>query len=101
MPLASGRVPRRSLNLVRGGRLLVLCAALAGVAHSQGAPLPARLTDAEFWHLVTSSSDPGGISPANRDNFTSNEMGFGDVIRRLRAARATARARPPRGGGRR
>jgi hypothetical protein len=61
--------------------------------HAQGGqpvPLPSRLTDAEFWRLMTVSSEPGGSFPS--DNWTSNEMAFPTVIDRLRSAGDTAGA---------
>ena len=45
--------------------------------------LPSRLTDAEFWALVSGMSEPGGTF--HSDNFTSNEMTYPDVIARLTA----------------
>jgi hypothetical protein len=45
------------------------------------AELPARLTDAEFWQLVTDASEPGGyFRNADITNITSNELGFEYVI---------------------
>src|SRR5262252_6962732 len=41
-------------------------------------PLPAQLSDAEFWRIVSNSSEPGGgfIS----ENLVSNELGYPYII---------------------
>jgi hypothetical protein len=76
--------------------LFALAVALVSVSRRSGAqatlalPLPTSLTDAEFWQLVTTSSEPGGSFAS--DNFTSNEMAFPTIIDRLRAAGDTAGA---------
>ncbi len=43
--------------------------------------LPARLSDGEFWRLVTDFSEPSGFF--NSDNLVSNEDAFQDVIPEL------------------
>lgn len=43
--------------------------------------LPARLSDAEFWELITDFSEPGGSFVS--DNFVSNELAFHDVLTTL------------------
>jgi hypothetical protein len=43
--------------------------------------LPARLTDQEFWKLITDFSEPEGSFPS--DNFLSNESGYQEVIPEL------------------
>ncbi len=57
---------------------LVLCTVLvAGAATSRAAAqgsIPDRLTDQEFWKMVTSMSEPGGTFRS--DNLLSNETGF-------------------------
>jgi hypothetical protein len=40
--------------------------------------LPTRLTDQEFWSMITDLSEPGGHFPS--DNFLSNESGYQRVI---------------------
>jgi len=45
--------------------------------------LPDRLSDAEFWSLVSDISEPGGFFRIT-DNFTSNEMEVGRVFTMLR-----------------
>lgn len=53
--------------------------------------LPERLTDAEFWALVTDISEPGGYFRIS-DNFTSNEMEVGTVSTMLRAGKISGGA---------
>lgn len=45
--------------------------------------LPERLSDADFWALVDSISEPGGFFRI-RDNFTSNEREIGQLYTMLR-----------------
>jgi hypothetical protein len=45
------------------------------------ASAPKRLSDAEFWRLVTEVSEPSGTFPS--DNYVSNETWFQQVIPRL------------------
>ena len=45
--------------------------------------LPDRLSDAEFWNLVSDISEPGGFFRIT-DNFTSNELEVGRVFTMLR-----------------
>ena len=52
--------------------------ALGLEAHAPPKPLPDRLSDGEFWHLVSTMSEPGGYFRS--DNFVSNEMSFQDVV---------------------
>ncbi len=47
------------------------------------AALPTRLTDAEFWRLVTDISEPGGYF-AMADNFVSNERDIGRIAGMIR-----------------
>jgi hypothetical protein len=63
------------------GIAVALGAAVLGLgleAHSPPKPLPDRLSDKEFWHLVTSMSEPGGFFRS--DNFVSNETSFQQVV---------------------
>lgn len=53
--------------------------------------LPEKLTDAEFWALVSDISEPGGYFRIS-DNFTSNEMEVGTVSTMLRAAKISGGA---------
>jgi hypothetical protein len=50
---------------------------------ARAASLPARLTAAEYWKLVTDISEPGGFFRIT-DNFTSNEAEVGRVFTMLR-----------------
>jgi hypothetical protein len=59
------------------------------------ASLPARLTDQEFWRLVTESSEPEGFFRS--DNLLSNELGFQNVVTDL--IRTTKRGRVYMGVG--
>jgi len=52
------------------------------------AALPARLSDAEFWSLVTDISEPGGYFRIS-DNFTSNEREIAIVSTMLRETRVS------------
>src|ERR1043165_6840437 len=47
------------------------------------AALPARLTDQDFWNLVTDISEPGGYFQIT-DNYTSNEPEIGSIFTLLR-----------------
>ncbi|MGV3710876.1 MAG: hypothetical protein ACO1Q7_18785 [Gemmatimonas sp.] len=55
------------------------------------ARVPDRLSDAEFWSLVTDISEPGGYFRIT-DNFTSNEMEVGEVMTRLRTTKVNGGA---------
>jgi len=56
----------------------------ASAATYQAVPsLPDRLSDAEFWSLVSEISEPGGFFRIT-DNFTSNELEVGRVFTMLR-----------------
>jgi hypothetical protein len=44
--------------------------------------LPERLSDKEFWDLITDFSEPGGYFRS--DNFLSNESGYQTIIPKLR-----------------
>src|SRR5437879_6169245 len=63
---------------------VILAAAGIGLVHSTGAQawaLPDRLTDQEFWKLVTDSSEPGGyFRNSDITNLTSNEMLYQHVL---------------------
>lgn len=64
--------PRRALVLVALALLVRLADARA---------LPSKLTDADFWRIVSEFSEPGGYFPSH--NFVSNEMEYQTVIPRL------------------
>src|SRR5688500_19779289 len=59
---------------------LVFSGATSTVVTAQNAArLPDRLSDAEFWALVDSISEPGGYFQI-QDNFTSNEREIGQLF---------------------
>jgi len=58
-------------------------AAAAQIATTVAARLPERLSDADFWALVDSISEPGGFFRI-ADNFTSNEREIGQLYTTLR-----------------
>jgi hypothetical protein len=62
--------------------VLAVGAALANPRQpSSAGELPARLSDQEFWKLVSDASEPGGyFRSANITNLTSNELWFQSVI---------------------
>lgn len=72
---------------------LILASTLCAISLAARAPerLPERLTDAEFWTLVSDISEPGGYFRIS-DNFTSNEMEVGAVSTMLRAAKISGGA---------
>jgi hypothetical protein len=80
---------RRRIALSPGWPLAGMALALALVAAAPvripaqaAAPaIPARLTDQEFWKLISDISEPGGYFRS--DNFVSNEIGFQRVIPEL------------------
>ena len=53
--------------------------------------VPERLSDAEFWSLISDISEPGGYFRIT-DNFTSNEMEVGTVSTTLRATKVSGGA---------
>jgi hypothetical protein len=63
----------------------VLCLSALGRASAQA--IPARLTDGEFWQMVSGFSEVGGYFRS--DNFLSNEATFQYVIPELTAGRPT------------
>jgi hypothetical protein len=67
------------------GWVLILSATMPRGADAQanGSRLPDRLSDAEFWSLVDSISEPGGFFQI-QDNFTSNEREIGQLFTMLR-----------------
>src|SRR5687768_15439734 len=70
--LVVGSAQRPMFNrrqVVLGALLLVATARLAPPARTA---LPDRLTDEQFWTLVTESSEPGGTFRS--DNLLSNEL---------------------------
>lgn len=78
------RIPRplrQTRRFVALGCLAVTLLAPAGSA--QQATLPARMSDAEYWKLLTDISEPGGYFRIT-DNYTSNEPEIGRLFSMLR-----------------
>ena len=71
---------RRRL-LVLAITVLALCVTTGVQVVTPAPSLPARLSDREFWRLVTESSEPDGYFRS--DNLLSNELGFQYVIPEL------------------
>ena len=63
--------------------LTLLWAGASAVAQAATASLPDKLSDAEYWKMVTDLSEPGGYFRIP-DNFTSNEMEVGQLFTMLR-----------------
>jgi hypothetical protein len=58
---------------------MMLPSLVANIATAQTpAPLPSRLSDAQFWQFISDVSEPGGYFRS--DNFLSNETSFQHVI---------------------
>jgi len=66
-------------TLVMVALLAVLVVPRRGIVRHS---LPERLSDSEFWSLVTEFSEPGGYFRS--DNFVSNESAFQRVIPALK-----------------
>ena len=78
------------MHLVGRGRaaarhivVMLAVATLAPAARLAPQGLPDRLSDAEFWHMVTDVSEPDGYFRS--ENLLSNETGFQTVIPELLA----------------
>ena len=56
---------------------------LAQTQVATAAALPTKLSDAEFWQLLTDISEPGGYFRIT-DNFTSNEFDVGRLVTDIR-----------------
>lgn len=71
---------------IKAALLLLVAGILVGIpsASAQQASLPDRLSDAEFWNLASSLSEPGGYFRIV-DNFTSNENEIGRLFPRVAA----------------
>ncbi len=71
----------------------MVCVAWLAVAPQASAPthsIPPRLSDQEFWRLVSETSEPGGYFSS--DNLVSNELTFQWVIPRLQELWTDGRA---------
>ena len=76
---------RRTLSALRGRRVaivaalfLISCLGSLALVRGAGERLPDRLSDQEFWKLVSDSSEPDGYFRS--DNLLSNELGFPYVL---------------------
>jgi hypothetical protein len=58
--------------------VLAVCLCLGAPASASAAKLPSRLSDSEFWTLITDLSEPGGTFRS--ENLLSNEARFQYVI---------------------
>jgi hypothetical protein len=84
----------RAVEVLRGRRwrasaiasLLVAAVALAGASRAVAQTIPPRLTDEQFWKLVTGFSEEDGFFRS--ENFVSNEVTFQHVIPDLVRGRA-------------
>jgi hypothetical protein len=70
--------------------IIAAIALLAGIALRAPAELPARLTDSDFWKLVSDYSEAGGTF--HSENLVSNEFRFQTVIPRLAQVAKPGRA---------
>jgi hypothetical protein len=78
------RTARAFVN--RGVALMAGLLLLAPQAAARGQGLPARLSDEQFWKLVTESSEPDGFFQS--DNLVSNELTLQHIIPELVKGRA-------------
>src|SRR3954465_12790020 len=70
------------VSMTSARRFLVLASlALVVGLTAAAATLPPRITDQEFWRLVSESSEPDGVFRS--DNLLSNELGFQFVVPEL------------------
>ena len=90
----------RGVRLITGGMLAVVLAGglwtngpvaraeQAAAPATMSSSLPAKLSDADFWRLVTDISEPGGYFRIP-DNFTSNESEIARMFTMLRERKVT------------
>jgi hypothetical protein len=77
--MATAEVVRRSLLfLVAATLLMAVLFFIAGGTSTVRDTLPAQLSNAEFWNMITDFSEAGGYFRS--DNFLSNETGYQRVI---------------------
>jgi hypothetical protein len=72
------RLSRQSPVALAALVALAIAAVLVASPGAQSTGIPPRLTDAEFWNLTESVSEPNGEFQS--DNFLSNERGYQVVI---------------------
>jgi hypothetical protein len=63
--------------------LCILCALLLLPGLLAGIQLPQKISDAEFWQMISEFSEPEGKFESNPNNFVSNESSFQAVVPRL------------------
>jgi hypothetical protein len=82
---------KRALLPILGSIVVVVLAGLPLDLYVQSAPetLPARLSDQEFWRIITDFSEPNGFFRS--DNLLSNELWFQYVIPDLLKTAKTGR----------
>jgi hypothetical protein len=81
--MASAEVTRRTILCLTASLLLTgVLVYIAERPSTHADSLPARLSDQEFWNIVTGFSEAGGYFRS--DNFLSNEAGYQQVIPVLR-----------------
>jgi hypothetical protein len=78
------RIPGALLN--RGAALMTALILVAAPAAARAQGLPSRLSDQEFWKLVTESSEADGFFQS--DNLVSNELTLQHIIPELARGRA-------------
>ena len=69
---------------IKATLLLLVVGLFVQAAPAQQSSLPERLSDADFWNLASSLSEPGGYFRIV-DNFTSNENEIGRLFPRVAA----------------
>src|SRR5215813_11361822 len=76
--MSTAEVTRRIILSFTAAILLVAALLYVGKPPIVSDTLPARLTDKEFWRMITDFSEAGGYFRS--DNFLSNEAGYQHVI---------------------
>ena len=74
----TAEITRRSILSVSAALALTFLAYGCGPQPPVPETLPARLTDQEFWDIITDFPEPSGYFPS--DNFLSNESGYQNII---------------------
>jgi len=74
----TAKLTRRSIRFVFAAFALTFLFYGCGPPPPVPETLPVRLTNEEFWNLITDFSEPDGYFPS--DNFLSNESGYQNVI---------------------
>ncbi len=79
LALATAFMPARASLVAQG---------VPATAAAAASSLPSKLSDADYWKLVTDMSEPGGYFRIV-DNFTSNEMEIGQLFTMIRQQKVT------------